>query len=59
MEKKRENWTKDCSFSYGFHRVLILRFPSALTVAWTPDPGFFIAMCLLLFEATLLLAGSA
>lgn len=42
----------------AFHRVPILRFPIALIVAWTPDPGFFIARCPLLFEATLFLVES-
>ena len=33
----------------AFHRVLILRFPIALIVAWTSDRGFFIAKCPLVF----------
>ena len=43
----------------AFHRVLILRFPIALIVAWTPDPRFFNAKCSLLFKVTLLLSESA
>ena len=47
------------TLQHSIVHVLILRFPIALIVAWTPDPRFFNAKCSLLCKVTLLLSESA
>ena len=47
------------TLQHSIVHVLILQFPIALIVAWTPDPRFFNAKCSLLFKVTLLLSESA